>query len=111
MLEMTAGNAELPLRRAGRRPIPSILRGFSAPVILDRKAPAEERAFLLAHDTDPFNKWEAGRALAKDVMARDGDRRAQPRPATGWMPLAAVALDDSLDPAFRAPCPAAAGRG
>jgi aminopeptidase N len=29
----------------------------------------EERAFLLAHDTDPFNKWEAGPALAKDVLA------------------------------------------
>jgi aminopeptidase N len=28
----------------------------------------EERAFLLAHDTDPFNKWEAGRALAKDLL-------------------------------------------
>ena len=42
------------------RPVPSLLRGFSAPVILEREAPAAERAFLLAHDDDPFNKWEAG---------------------------------------------------
>ena len=37
---------------------------------LGRVTTPEERAFLLAHDTDPFNKWEAGRALAKDVLAR-----------------------------------------
>ena len=55
---------------AAARPIPSILRGFSAPVILDRASSPEERAFLLAHDTDPFNKWEAGRALAKDLLTR-----------------------------------------
>ena len=59
----------------GARPVASVLRDFSAPVILERKTSAEERAFLLAHDTDPFNKWEAGRALARDglvQMIRDG---------------------------------------
>ncbi len=70
-------------------------------MVLDRKASPEERAFLLAHDTDPFNKWEAGRALAKDVLARMVTEAAQPGP--DWLDaLARVALDDSLDPAFRA---------
>ncbi|MFN4158157.1 MAG: aminopeptidase N [Gemmobacter sp.] len=83
------------------RPVPSILRGFSAPVNLDRAASPEERAFLLAHDTDPFNKWEAGRTLAKEVLARMICDGAAPGPA--WLDaLAAVAFDDSLDPAFRA---------
>ena len=83
------------------RPIPSILRGFSAPVILDRDTSTEERAFLLAHDTDPFNKWEAGRALAKDVLSRMVTDRAAPGPAY-LDALERVARDDGLDPAFRA---------
>ncbi|NUB45154.1 aminopeptidase N [Fertoebacter nigrum] len=83
------------------RPIASILRGFSAPVLLERDTSPEERAFLLAHDTDPFNKWEAGRALAKDVLARMITAGATPGP--DWLDaLARVAVDDSLDPAFRA---------
>jgi aminopeptidase N len=83
------------------RPIPSLLRGFSAPVILERPTSAEERAFLLAHDTDPFSKWEAGRALARDVLAAMVTEGAAPGPA--WLDaLAAVAQDESLDPAFRA---------
>ncbi len=86
---------------AATRPIPSILRGFSAPVVLERQTSPEERAFLLAHDTDPFNTWEAGRALAKDVLARMIVDHAVPGP--DWLDaLARVALDESLDPAFRA---------
>ena len=83
------------------RPIPSLLRGFSAPVVLDRAASPEERAFLLAHDTDPFNKWEAGRALAKDLMARMVTEGAAPGP--DWLEaIARVTFDETLDPAFRA---------
>jgi aminopeptidase N len=45
-------------------PVPSILRGFSAPVILDFDYSDEQLLTLLAHDTDPFNRWEAGQRLA-----------------------------------------------
>ncbi|MEN9409364.1 MAG: hypothetical protein RL216_1338 [Pseudomonadota bacterium] len=86
---------------AATRPIPSILRGFSAPVVLERDVRPEERAFLLAHDTDPFNKWEAGRALAKDLLARMVTEGAVPGP--DWLDaVARVTLDEALDPAFRA---------
>lgn len=78
------------------RPIPSLLRGFSAPVILVRETSAEERAFLLAHDADPFNKWEAGRACALDVALNGVD-------GAGYLAALDAALgDDALDPAFRA---------
>jgi aminopeptidase N len=83
------------------RPIPSLLRGFSAPVQLEHEVTPERRAFLLAHDTDPFCKWEAGRALARDVlmhMVRDG---AAPGPEY-LDALDAVLRDEALDPAFRA---------
>jgi len=44
-------------------PIASLLRGFSAPVILEHALTDDELRVLLAHDTDPFNRWEAGQQL------------------------------------------------
>ena len=45
-------------------PVPSILRAFSAPVVLDFDYSDAQLLTLLAHDTDPFNQWEAGQRLA-----------------------------------------------
>ena len=101
VLEMTKPTQSFHFKDLASRPIPSILRGFSAPVVLEREVPQAERAFLLAHDSDPFNRWEAGRALAKDVMARQIVHGAAPG-ANLLDGLARVAFDDSLDPAFRA---------
>ncbi len=78
------------------RPVPSLLRGFSAPVVLERRASAEERAFLLANDTDPFNRWEASRAMALEVLMGEA-----PVPPFAEALRAAVA-DAGLDPEFRA---------
>ncbi len=85
------------------KPIPSINRGFSAPIILERDQTNKERAFLLAHDTDPFNKWEAGRALARDVLVRMVSQDAAPDQAY-LDALVAVARDDTLEPGFKAIC-------
>ncbi|MBX9870976.1 MAG: aminopeptidase N [Burkholderiaceae bacterium] len=45
-------------------PVPSLLRGFSAPVVLAFDYSDAQLLTLLAHDTDPFNRWEAGQRLA-----------------------------------------------
>ncbi|MBB3331192.1 aminopeptidase N [Halomonas campaniensis] len=45
-------------------PVPSLLRGFSAPVKLRFPYGREDLAFLLAHDGDGFNRWDAGQRLA-----------------------------------------------
>jgi aminopeptidase N len=45
-------------------PVPSLLRGFSAPVILEYEYSDQQLLALLAHDTDPFNRWEAAQRLA-----------------------------------------------
>ncbi|XAH25304.1 aminopeptidase N [Xylophilus sp. GW821-FHT01B05] len=45
-------------------PVPSLLRGFSAPVILDIDYADADLLTLLAHDSDPFNRWEAGQRLS-----------------------------------------------
>ncbi len=44
-------------------PVPSLLRGFSAPVILVDNLSDTQRLVLLQHDSDPFNRWEAGQRL------------------------------------------------
>ena len=101
VLELTQSVQSFKFEGLAARPIPSILRDFSAPVVVDRAVPAAERAFLLAHDTDPFNRWEAGRSLAKEVLARMITEGAAPLSAF-LDGMAAIAFDDSLDPAFRA---------
>jgi len=50
------------------RPVPSLLRGFSAPVVLEYAYSREELALLMRHETDGFNRWEAGQRLAVDVL-------------------------------------------
>ncbi len=45
-------------------PVPSLFRGFSAPVILDFDYSEKQLLTLLAHDVDPFNRWEAAQRLA-----------------------------------------------
>ncbi|MBX2886014.1 MAG: aminopeptidase N [Granulosicoccus sp.] len=47
----------------GSRPVPSVLRNFSAPVNVELDYSDEELAFLMAHETDSFNRWEAGQRL------------------------------------------------
>ena len=101
ILEMNEEAQSFRFEGLAAKPVPSILRGFSAPVIIERDAGAAERAFLLAHDTDPFNKWEAGRELAREgllAMIRDGAA-----PDDRYLDaIQTMARDDSLDPAFRA---------
>ncbi len=100
-LELTEAEQSFTFPGHATRPIPSILRGFSAPVILDHEIDNDRRAFLLAHDTDPFNRWEAGRMLARTSLLNSITQNAVPDPAY-LDGLQAVLRDDTLDPAFRA---------
>jgi len=49
-------------------PVPSLLRGFSAPVKLSFEYSDADLMFLLAHDSDPFNRWDAGQRLASRIL-------------------------------------------
>ena len=111
VLEMTEARQSFAFEGLAARPVPSILRGFSAPVIVEREAVDreggdEERAFLLAHDTDPFARWEAGRQLARGVLIRMTDGAA---PEARLLDALARVSGADLDPAFRALCLALPG--
>ncbi len=101
VLEMTKARQSFSFDGLAARPRASILRNFSAPVILKHPMSRADQAFLLAHDTDAFNRWEAGRALSKDVLGAMITDGAAPDPAY-LDALAGMLRDDGLDPAFRA---------
>ncbi len=54
--------------RSKPKPIPSLLRGFSAPVILNYPYSEAELVHLLAHDDDAFNRWEAAQRLSTEII-------------------------------------------
>jgi aminopeptidase N len=83
-------------------PVPSLLRGFSAPVILDDGLAGDSLLVLLAHDSDPFVRWEAGQRLALAQMlpalAHDGPVRLD----DGFVEaMRGVLRHPALDPAFK----------
>ncbi|MDM0037454.1 aminopeptidase N [Variovorax sp. J22G21] len=63
-LVLTQENESVTFTDLDGEPVPSILRGFSAPVLLDFDYSDTQLLTLLANDPDPFNRWEAGQRLA-----------------------------------------------
>ncbi|WP_422846438.1 aminopeptidase N [Acidovorax sp. M2(2025)] len=61
---LTQASQTLTFTGLDAEPVPSLLRGFSAPVVLDIEYTDAQLLTLLAHDTDAFNRWEAGQRLA-----------------------------------------------
>ncbi len=101
VLELTETEQSFSFKGLASRPIPSVLRGFSAPVTLTQNIDNARRAFLLAHDSDPFNRWEAGRDLARDSLI--GTIVDGTAPNEDYLSgLKALLRDDCLDPAYRA---------
>ena len=109
VLELTEAKQSFTFSGVLRQPVPSLLRNFSAPVVLDYAYSDNELAFLLAHDSDPFNRWEAGQRLATRrllALTATGVSADFAYPATAQDKLIADALrkllrDSTLDPAFR----------
>jgi aminopeptidase N len=83
-------------------PVPSLLRGFSAPVVLDDGLSDAALLVLMRHDSDPFNRWEASQRLALNRILH-ALRAGQP------LVLSPVFIDamrsvlnhPELDPAFK----------
>jgi len=101
VLEMTKRQQSFKWEGLAERPIPSILREFSAPVILQHEVDDARRAFLLAHDTDPWARWEAGRELCKSTLMSMITQAAPP--STLYLDaLHSAVRDDSQDAGLRA---------
>ncbi len=68
VIELVEAEARFTFVDVPEIPVPSILRNFSAPVKLVFDRSRDELAFLMAHDSDACNRWEAGQELAKDLL-------------------------------------------
>lgn len=68
VLSVTEAEQAFSFINVPEQPLPSLLRGFSAPVVLRYDYSRDELLFLLQHDTDGFNRWEAGQQLALQVI-------------------------------------------
>jgi aminopeptidase N len=79
-----------------QKPVPSLLRGFSAPVILKYPYTEAELLHLMASDDDAFNRWEAGQRLATAAILEKGGR-----PSPAFLEAARKILANP-DPAFAA---------
>ncbi|MDM7458204.1 MAG: DUF3458 domain-containing protein, partial [Paracoccus sp. (in: a-proteobacteria)] len=112
ILEMTEAQQDFVFEDLARRPVVSALRGFSAPVILRRRLDDATRAFLLAHDSDPFARWEAGHDLALSALLRKSKEDAAAASADPDVEddrafveaIGRMVADDTVDPALRALC-------
>jgi aminopeptidase N len=104
VLELTEAEQVFHFDAIDRRPVPSLLRGFSAPVKLDYPYTDQQLLLLLGHDTDGFNRWDAGQRLCVRLLQQQIEawRRGEPLRCEqtlvdAWRDL----LDDaSLDPAM-----------
>lgn len=86
------------------RPVPSLLRGFSAPVKLDYAYTDQQLLMLLRHDTDGFNRWDAGQRLSVRLLQQQIEawRRGEPMQCEQALVDAWRGLlrDENLDPAM-----------
>ena len=85
-------------------PIPSLLRGFSAPVKVHYDYTDAELALLFAHDSDGFNRWDAAQTLSQRILLQ---RLADPRAPIPEVFIAAfrqALTDEAADPALLAEC-------
>ena len=105
VLELTEETQTFNFTGVGERPIPSILRDFSAPIVLEYAYTDEELLHLFSYDSDPVNRWEAGQRLAMARLVRltaavaDGGKLELD--ATFLDAMRKILTDDALDPAFR----------
>ena len=106
VLSLTEHETRFTFTDVPAKPIPSIARGFSAPIKIDYAYSAADLAHLLAFDSDPFNRWEAGQRLATDLMlagVADVQSGHEPRASESFIAaFGRVLAGAGDDPAFAA---------
>ncbi len=68
LIVLTEAEQSVSFENITEKPIPSLLRGFSAPVKLEYNYTTADYLFLMKHDSDEFNRWNAIQQLAKSVL-------------------------------------------
>ncbi|KNA03949.1 hypothetical protein SOVF_204310 [Spinacia oleracea] len=115
VLRVTKKEEEFVFSDVAEQPVPSLLRGFSAPIRLESDLSDSDLSFLLAHDSDEFNRWEAGQILARKLMLSLVADFQQNKPlhlnANFVDGLRSILCDNSLDKEFIAKAITLPGEG
>ena len=115
VFSLTQASATLVFTDVAEAPVPSILRDCSAPVVLHHDYADAELTHLMAHDANPFNRWEAGQVLATRILLAGVEAlragRAMEVPPAYVEALGRVLTDGARDPAFAAECLQLPGEG
>jgi aminopeptidase N len=105
VLELTKAKQTFRFTQVTELPTPSLLRNFSAPVVLSYDYTDAQLLHLVAHDSDPFNRWEAGQRLAMQRLLALTVAVQQGAPltldATFIDAMRAALIDTTLDASFR----------
>lgn len=100
-LLITKDRQSFTFENISRHPIPSLLRDFSAPVILEYDYSDADYAFLMQHDDNAFNRWAAAQALASNTIINlVEDPNISTTTITGAFKL--LLADNDLEPALKA---------
>ncbi len=97
VLELTEAQQRFEFVGLGEPPVPSLLRGFSAPVKLRYDYSDQELMFLMARDSDDFNRWDAAQTLAQRTLLSLVERQQKGEPLSveeGFVDAFALALND-----------------
>ncbi|CAN6828664.1 unnamed protein product [Brassica oleracea] len=115
ILRVTKKEEEFVFSDISEKPVPSLFRGFSAPVRVETDLSDDDLFFLLAHDSDEFNRWEAGQVLARKLMVNLVSDFQQNKPLVlnpkFIQGLGSVLSDTSLDKEFIAKAITLPGEG
>jgi aminopeptidase N len=106
VIQLTEPSQTLVFHGVSTRPVPSLLRGFSAPVRLNIDLTETDLLFLLRTDADPFNRWQAAQTLAMRSLSLGAAEASRGGIVDFDVALidalADVAENEALEPAFRA---------
>ncbi|WP_036260329.1 aminopeptidase N [Methylocapsa aurea] len=105
VIELTTPHRRIVFRDAPARPVPSLLRDFSAPVQINYAASEPDLITLVAHDSDSFNRWQAAQTYASRLLIRSvGLVRAGGAPVQdeGFINALRIGIETCADPAFTA---------
>ena len=106
VLTLTGTEQEFTFEDVREKPVLSINRGFTAPVILKTESSREAQAFQMAYDSDPFNRWNAGQDYGVSLileMVEALQKGMEPQIDPAFLDaMGRIVRDQAIDPAFKA---------
>lgn len=100
VLELKEKQQDFVFENIAEKPVPSLLRGFSAPVTLKSDLNDADLLFLMAHDSDGFNRWDAGQTYLQRIILDLAGKDKMSLPKACLEAFEKLATDKQADPAL-----------